>query len=451
MKITQEKLPSSQLALEIEIPAETSKNTYDKVVKDLARSSDIPGFRKGKVPRQVLLQRLGIARIKAAVLDEIFQSSVDEAIKQESIEAIGNYQLRSKFEELIDNYEPGKPFTFSVSFDVPPQVTIEGYTGLQVKAEEVVYDPKQVDEILEEYRNKQATLVPVEDRAAQMGDMVILDYEGRFAEGEGQQGELIEGASAKDFQIEIAPGKLIEGLLEGVVGMSIDETKDISTTFPEDYAREDLAGKPAIFTITLKDIKEKELPELDDEFAAEVSKYNTIAELRESLEKQYQEQATNSTRNNIHQGIIKELLKLANFDLPESMIEKEVNALITQSAMQMQRMGIDVKRLFNADTMSAMKEKTKPEALDNLKTSLILEEINKKESIEIEPEKLQAKIQEVKEQLAGQEIDLQHLEEVVKEDLIKETTLDWLKDKSNVEMLPEGSLKETEEQTEQSS
>ncbi len=444
MKVTQERLEHSQIALEIEISAETSQNTYNTVVQNLARSSNIPGFRKGKVPRQILLQRLGTQRIKAAVLEELIQNSVDEALKQESLTALGNYQLRTEFEKLIESYEPGQPMTFSASFDVPPQVAIENYAGLNLKAEEIIYKPEEVDNLIEEYRNKKAILVPVENRPAQMGDVVVIDYDGRFAEG----GELIEGASATDFQIEMAAGKLIDGLLEGVAGMNIEETREISVSFPEDYGNTDLAGKAAVFTITLRDIKEKELPELDDDFAAEVSEYKTVAELRESLEKQYQEKATNSTRNNIHEAIINELVKLGNFDLPDSMVQKEVDTLLTQSAMQMQNMGIDIKRLLNAETIPVMRERTKPEAINNLKTSLILEEIAKRESVEISPEKLQEKIKEVQEQLAGQNVDPNRLKEFVESDLIREATLDWLKDRANLELVPEGSLKQEPETTE---
>jgi trigger factor len=448
MKVTQERLENSQIALEIEVPAETTQNTYNTVVQNLARSSNIPGFRKGKVPRQILFQRLGVERIKAAVLEELIQNSVDEAVKQESLTALGNYQLRTKFEELIENYQPGQSLIFSASFDVPPEVKIENYTGLNIKAEEVVYKPEEVDSLLTEYQEKKSILVPVEDRPAQMGDVIVIDYEGRFVGTEGQQDDLIEGASAKDFQIEMAAGKLIEGLLEGVVGMNIDETRDISATFPENYANTNLAGKAAVFTITLRDIKEKELPELDDEFAAEVSEYQTMQELRESLEKQYQEKAADATRSNIYAAIINELVKLGNFDLPDSMIQKEVDTLITQSAMQLQRMGIDIKNLLNADTIPAMREKSKPEAIDNLKSSLIIAEIAKRESLEVNQEKLQEKIRDLQEQFAEQNFDPTRLEEFVKEDLIKETTLEWLEERSNLELVPEGSLKEEDETSE---
>ena len=260
MKITQEKLPASQIGLEIEISAESSQNTYEKVVRNLARSSNIPGFRKGKVPRQILLQRVGKERIKAAALEELIQNSIEKAIEQESIDSLGNYQLRSNFEELIEQYKPGEVLTFSASVDVPPTVAVGDYQGLTIKAEEITYDPAQVDKVLEQRREEHATLVPVEDRPAQMGDIIVIDFAGRFADTEAEAGAAIPGAQAEDFQVDLAEGKFIEGLLEGVVGMKPEETKEIAVTFPSDYQKEDLAGKGAVFTVTLKEIKEKELP-----------------------------------------------------------------------------------------------------------------------------------------------------------------------------------------------
>ena len=150
MKVTQEKLPDSQIGLEIEMSGETSRNTYEKVVRDIARSSNIPGFRKGKIPRPILIQRIGKTRIKGAVVEELIQSGIKDAIAQESIEALGNYKLKSEFDNLIESFKPGEPFIFSATIDVPPSVELGNYQGLSVKAEESVYDPKTLEEYLEE-------------------------------------------------------------------------------------------------------------------------------------------------------------------------------------------------------------------------------------------------------------------------------------------------------------
>jgi trigger factor len=447
MKITQEKLPDSQIGLEIEISGETSRNTYEKVVQNLARSSNIPGFRKGKVPRQILVQRLGAQRIKAAALEEMIQSSLAEAIKQEAIDSLGNYKLRSNFDELIQNYQPGQPLTFSAAVDVPPSVELGDYQSISVKAEESTYAPQQVDDFLEEKRAQQADLVPVEDRSAEMGDIAIIDFDGKVTSEEGEKE--IEGGSATNFQIELAPGKLIEGMVEGIVGMKPEETKEVSVTFPEDYPKEDLAGLPAVFSITLKELKTKDLPDLDDDFAGEISEFETIAELRESLEKQFKEKAEQETKNNINQVIIAKLLEQSTADLPETLIQDEVTNLLTQTLMQMQQMGVDVKKLFTPDSVPQMRDNARPEAITNLKKKLIIAEIAKQESLLPDEEAIKNKMAEIEQQLSGQDLDREKLRKIVEEDLIEERTFDWLREKVQVELVPEGSLSESEQEKEE--
>lgn len=233
MKITQEKLPASQIGLEIEIPAETAKNTYEKVIKEIAKTANIPGFRKGKVPRPILLQRLGANRIKAAVLDELIQDTFKKAIEQESINAIGNYKLRSDFEQLVESFQVGEAFTYQAAVDVPPEVNLGQYQGLTIKAEEVVYNPEDVDNLIKERQEKQATLIPVENRPAQMGDLVVIDFVGRKpGENEGEEGEVIPNTEASEYQTELKEGRFIPGFVEGIVGMNLDETKKITSNFP---------------------------------------------------------------------------------------------------------------------------------------------------------------------------------------------------------------------------
>ena len=447
MKITQEKLPASQIGLEIEISAETSQKTYEKVVQNLARTVNIPGFRKGKVPRPILVQRLGSQRIKAAALEEIIQKTLEEAVKQESIDSLGNYQLRSNFDELLAQYKPGEALTFSASVDVPPIVELgEEYKNLSVKAEETTYDPTEVDNFLEQRRQEQATLVPVEERPAQMGDVVVVDYQGRSPAAEGEEGEEIPGTQAKDFQVELEEGRFIEGMVEGIVGMKPEETKKVAVTFPEDYPREDLANQPAIFTITLKEIKEKELPELDDDFAQEASEFETMTQFRESLETQFREKAEKETKNSINEAMLGQLLQTYSLELPETMIKEEVDAMLTQTAMQMQQMGIDVNKLFTAETVPQMRERSRPEAIVRLKQDRILKEIGKRESLEAESQAVEAKIKEIQEQLSDQQLDLDRLRTMVQEDLLKEKTLDWLRERANVELVPKGTLSESQEE-----
>ncbi len=439
MKVTQEKLPKSQIGLEIEIPAETTKQAYEKVVQNLARSANIPGFRKGKVPRQILLQRLGPQRIKEAALEDLVQDGIKKAIEQESIKSLGNYKLISSYEELMSHFQPGEPLTFSASVDVPPEVHLGEYNGLSVKAEETQPDPEAVDKFLEERRSEQATLIPVESRPAQMGDVAVVDYTGLLT-GEGEESTEISGGQATDFQIELGEGRFIKELVEGIVGMNPGETKEVPVPFPEDYPREDLAGKSAVFTLTLKELKEKELPELDDDFAQEVSEKETMAELRESLETQFREKAERETAQSKEQAIVEALLEKVEVDLPETMIDREVETLLTQTAMQMESYGMDIRKMFNADTMPQLRERSRPDAIQRLRQSLALEEVAKRESLTVEAAELEAKIQEVMKQLDGQNVDIRRVREVVESDLLKEKAIKWLEERAAIELVPKGSL-----------
>ncbi len=439
MKVTQEKLPSSQIGLEIEIPAELSQDSYEKMIREFSRSANIPGFRKGKVPRNVLLQRLGTTRIKAAAVESLIQSSLEKAIEQEKIEAIGNYQLRSSFDDLISKFEPGKSFTFSASVDVRPEVQVNDYKGLEVKAEEVLYNPEEVEKFLEEKRQEQSTLIPVEGRPAQFGDTAVVDYSGQLVEpGEGQSAQ-IPGGQAENYQIEITPGRFVQGFVEGIVGMNVGETKEILVDFPADYANKELAGKTAKFTVTLKELKEKELPALDDDFAQAVSEFETLAELRASLEKEFKAKAEAQTKANKHSALKTALLEKVQVELPETMVSQEVDNILMQAAMQLERYGVDVKQLYTKENLPQLRERSRPEAIKKLKLVLGLKKVIELESLEVEPEAVENRIAELKPQLSS-DIDLEKLRELVQAELIQEKALDFLAENGKIELVPAGTL-----------
>ncbi len=448
MKVTQEKLPASQVGLEIEITSEMSKQAYERVLQDFTRSTNIPGFRKGKVPRQVLIQRFGPTRIKAAAVEDLVDKALKAALEQEKIEAIGNFQLRSSFEELVSQFEPGNPLTFSAAVDIQPEVELKQYTGLSAQAEEVKPEEGKVDTVLGNYQTQMATLVPVEGRAAQKGDTAVVDYHGRFTPpGEDAEEQDVPGGQAQDFQIELDDGKFIPGFIDGIVEMNPGDTKEVSVTFPDDYPQEELAGRPANFTMTLKELKAKELPELDDDFAQDASggDYPTIAELRESLEKRFAEEAEQKTKSNKEQAILNELITQVEVELPETLVEREVEFMIAQTAMQLQNQGIDIKRLLNQETLPMLKERSRPDAIGRIKRTLALGEVAKRESLTVSESEVNDKVREVMADLEGREVDADRLHSAVAEDLLKEKILAWLEEHNTVELVPEGTLKKEEE------
>ncbi|MEG4286206.1 trigger factor [Microcoleus sp. A006_D1] len=441
MKVTQEKLPASQIGLEIEVPSEKSKQAYEQVIKQFAREVNIPGFRKGKVPRQVLLQRLGQTRLKATALENLINDSLQKALEQEKIAAIGSFELRTEFEELLEKFDPEQSLTFSAKVDVQPEVKMNQYTGLQLQAEEAKYDEAQVDEVLAKYRSDKATLIPVEGRPAQLGDVALVDFSGKFAEApEGETPGQIPGGDAEDFQVELSENQFVPGFIQGMIGMNSGETREVSVQFPDEYSSEELAGKPAVFTITLKELKEKELPELDDDFAQEVSEFETLAELRESLEKRFKTEQENKTSSNKEKAISAALVQLIEVEIPETMLDREIDYLLNQQAMQLKNYGIDINQLFTEENIAPMRERSRPEAVERLKQSLALAEVAKLESLSVDDAELAQEVAKVRKQFPKGDFDPIKLREFVAEDLLKQKTLKWLEEKGTIELVPEGSL-----------
>jgi trigger factor len=445
-KVTQEKLPDSQVGLEIEIPSERSQQAYDQVINQFMRSATIPGFRKGKVPRQVVLQQLGQTRIKAAAVEELVQKSLEGAIAQEKIPALGNFQLRSDFDQLIEQFQPGAALTFSATVDITPEVKLGEYTNLKVQAQKVDFDPAKVDEVITEQRRERATLIPVEDRAAQEGDTVLVDFSGRLIkdasalelgadEDAAEEEEPFLGGQADDFQLELLEGRFIAGFAEGIVLMQVGETKEIPVTFPADYFQEELAGRQAVFTVTLKDIKEKELPELDDDFVQEISEFKTLPELEEFLTKRYQNEAEQKTQTNIEAALLGELLKVLEAEIPTTMIKNEVDFLVRQTVVRLQSQGIDMNRLLTQDLVQGMQENARPEAMTRIQRTLALAEVAKQQSITVDEAELESAFRNSLQQLGDRKIDRDRLRDVVEEDLLEAKVLKWLQEQAQVELV----------------
>jgi trigger factor len=434
MKVTQEKLAHSQVGLQIEVPAEQAKIYHEQAIQNLIRNANIPGFRKGKVPRQMIVQRFGAQQIKAMAIESLLEKILPEAIKEADVPALGNYQIVSEFDDLIANFKVDQPFTFKAAVDVPPEVKLGDYQKLKVTAEEEVAEADAVDKFLAERQREKSTLVPVTSRGAQLDDVAVVDYSGKTADG-----EEIKGAQATDAEVELSVDRFIADLVHGIVGMKIDEAKTIPVTFPADYAREDLAGQVASFDVTVKDLKTRELPDLSDDFAQEISEEATLYALRESLTKQFADRAADGTKSNIGTALSTALVEIVEVDPPETMIDQETGNILQMMAQQFSQYGMDVNQLFTRESIPKMKENCRPEAIKNLKEALAIAEIAKQEKISVEPAEIDAKCATIREQLQGDVIE-DKLRAFVIEDMTKEKVLEWLQSKSEVTLVPVGSL-----------
>jgi trigger factor len=423
--------PGSRIALELAIPAERSQNAYEKAVDSLSRSVRLPGFRKGKVPRAVLLQQIGPLRIRATALEDLVDAAFREALEQQkdSVAAIGRPELSEGFEAVLERFEPGQALSFTLELDVEPSPSLKSTKGLKAEAETVSYDPARVDELLDQSRRQMATLVPVDGRAAQSGDVAVLSFSGIYADNE----EEISGGSSDAMEVELEEGRMIPGFIEGVIGLEIGATKTVDCQFPESYPQEDAAGRAARFTITLKDLKTRELPALDDAFAQQASDKSTLAELRSELETRLKDDAERRTKANRHNALVEALVEQLEVDLPETLVQQEIRNLIEQTAGQIAEQGMDVKKLFTPELVRSLMDTSRPEAEQRLRRSLALKALGEAEGISVEDEALEAKVQEISRGLSQQgNIDPQRLRQAVADDLLQDKLLDWLEANSTI-------------------
>jgi len=435
LKVKTTSRPGSRLAVEVAVPAERCKESYEAAVSRLSRTINLPGFRKGKVPRAVLLQQIGPLRIRATALESMVDGIWREAIEQEKIEALGQPDLTDGFEKLLDAFDPSKELTVTLETDVAPVPKLKSTKGLKAEAESVSFDASKVDEMIEQSRRQMATLVPVENRAAATGDVAVVGFAGTYSD----DGSAIEGGSADSMDVELEDGRMIPGFVEGIVGMAIGDEKTVECQFPEDYPKEDARGRKASFVINLKDLKTRELPELDDAFAKQASDKETMAELRADLEQRLKDDAENRQKSNRHDALIAALVEQLEVELPESLVQQEVRNLVEQTAGQFAQQGMDVKSLFTPELVRNLMESSRPEAEERLRRSLALSALAEAEGLKVEDGDIDAKVKEVKKQLAGQgDIDPQRLRDAVIDDLLRDKLLGWLEDNSTVtEKAPE--------------
>ena len=432
LKVKTSSLPGSRLALEVGVPAGRCKASYEAAVDKLSRSVRLPGFRKGRVPKPVLLQQIGPLRVKASALEDLVDSVLRDAVEQEKVEVLGQPSLSGNFEELLEKFDPAKELVVTLEMDVAPTPTLKSTKGLSAEAESVAYDPARVDELLDQSRRQLATLVPVSDRAAAMGDVAVVSFSGVFSDDK----SAIEGGSANGLDVELEEGRMISGFVEGVVGMKPGDKKDVDCQFPDDYPQETCRGRKALFSISLDELKGRELPALDDAFAQQASDKKTLSELREDLENRLKQDAEQRQKNNRHEALLKALVDQLEVELPESLIKEEINSLLQETAAQMAQQGMDVKKLFTPETVQNLAQASRGEATERLQRSLALKALAKAEGISVADKDLEAKIKEVSAGFSDtNRIDPQRLRDAVAEDLLRETLLNWLEENAKLTMV----------------
>ena len=437
LKVSTSSKPNSRIAVEVEVPADRCKNSYNEALSKLSRSISIPGFRKGKVPKAVVIQQLGVKRIQASALESLLQKVWTETLDQEGIEPLCEPELEDGFETILENFNPEKILILKLETDITPIPTLKKSSGLTAEVENLIFDPKKVDELIEQSRAQLATKVPVSDRAAKKGDIALVSFKGNFSD----DGSEIEGGSADSIEIELEEGRMIPGFIEGVIGMNINDEKTLKCEFPKEYHQEDAKGRKAEFKVSLEDLKIKELPELNDDFAKQASDKENMTDLRADLEMRLKEDTDRKQEKNRQDSLLDALVKELEVELPKSLIDQEVRVIVEQTAQNFAQQGIDVKSMFTPELVKSLMESSKGEAEKKLRQKLALSALAKSEKIEVSQKEINSKLKEVQADIKlskEKNIDEDRLKEAINDDLLQEKLFAWLEENNTiVEKAPE--------------
>ena len=345
----------------------------------------LPGFRKGKVPRQMIEKMYGAAIFYEDAANRLIQENYGPAVDESGVDVVSRPTID------ITQIEKGQPFIFTAEVAVKPEVKLGKYMGVTVTKIDTSVSDEEVDAAVEEERNHNARTVTVQDRAIQDGDTAVIDFEG-FVDG-----VAFEGGKAENHSLVIGSHSFIDTFEEQLIGKNTGDETEVNVTFPDEYQAEELAGKPALFKVKIHEIKVKELPELDDEFAQDVSEFDTLAEYREDVRKKLGETKEEEARRTKEDEAIKKIVDKSSMEIPEAMIETQVEVMVEEFAQRISQQGLSFEQYmqFSGMTMAKMKEQVKPEALSRIQSSLVLEEIAKAEDIQVSDEDVAAEIEKM--------------------------------------------------------
>ena len=382
MSLQVEKLEHNMAKLTVEVAAEDVEKALQAAYLKQRKQINIPGFRKGKVPRQMIEKMYG----PEVFYDEAANNMIPDAYAKAYDESELDIVSQPKIE--VVQMEKGKPFIFTAEVATKPEVTLGDYKGLKVDKVSTRVTQKEVDEEIEKERERNARTIEVTDRAVQDKDEVTLDFEG-FVDG-----VAFEGGKGEDYPLTIGSGSFIPGFEEQLIGAEIDKEVEVNVTFPKEYHSEELSGKDATFKCTVHTIKAKELPELDDEFASEVSECETMDAYRAEVKKNIKERKERTGKEKKENQAVDQAIENAQMDIPEAMIEFQVRQMADDFARRIQQQGLTVEQYFQFTGMTAEKmlEEMRPQAEKSIKTRLVLEAIVKAENIEVSDERVEEEL-----------------------------------------------------------
>lgn len=376
MSLQVEKLEKNMAKLTIEVDAAEVEKAIEKAYQKNKKNISVPGFRKGKVPRQMIEKMYG----KEVFYEDAVNAMIPEAYEKALDECEEDIVSSPKID--VTQIEAGKPFIFTAEVALKPEVKLGKYKGVKVDKTEAEVTEEEINAEIEKERERNARNISVEDRAVKDGDMTVLDFEG-FVDG-----VAFEGGKGENYPLTIGSGAFIPGFEEQLVGAEIGKEVEVNVTFPENYQAEELKGKPAVFKCTIKEIKEKELPELDDEFASEVSEFDTLAEYKEDVKKNLEAKKEVDAKNAKEDAVIEAIINDSDMEIPEAMIETQQRQLVEDFAQRIQMQGLSMDQYFQftGSNYEMLVNQVKPQAEKRIKSRLVLEAVVAKEKIEVSDE-----------------------------------------------------------------
>lgn len=386
---------ASKGTLTFEIDVDTINKGIDEAFVETRKKITVPGFRKGRVPRQIFNQMYGEESLYQDALNKVLPDAYNEAVKETNIQPVDQPKID------IKSMEKGQPWVLTAEVDVMPEVKLGEYKGMEVPAQDITVTDADVDDALETKRQQQAELVLKEDKPAEKGDTVVIDYKGSV------DGEEFDGGSAENYSLELGSGSFIPGFEDQLIGHNADEDVDVNVTFPEDYHAKNLAGKDALFKVKIHEIKEKQLPELDDDFAKDVDEdVDTLAELKEKTKKQLQEEKDNQAKAAIEDAAINKAVANAEIqDIPQAMLDDDTNRQMQQYLAGMQQQGISPQMYFQITGTKEedLKKQFANDAAQRVKTNLVLEAIVDDANLDATDEEIAKEISDLAKQYGMEE------------------------------------------------
>ncbi len=416
---------NNEVKLEITVEAEKFDNAIKSVFNKNAKYFNIPGFRKGKAPFHIVEKTYGSQIFYEDAFNEVAGPAYEEALKEKEIEAVSRPEI-----DLVQ-IEKGKDLIFTAVVATKPEVTLGKYKGIQIKKIEYNVSDEDIEHELGHMAEKNARLVSVEDRAVESGDITVIDFEG-FVDG-----VAFDGGKAENHELVIGSNTFIPGFEDQIIGMELEEEREINVKFPEEYFSPNLAGKDAMFKVKLHEIKKKEMPEINDELAKDISEFDTIEELKNSIKEKQEEQNKSRAKYETEDAVIKAVSEEAKVEIPAGMIEMEIDHMAQDIETRLSYQGMKLEQYLQMmnKTMEDFRNENREQAETTIKTRLVLEAVGKEAAIEVTDEEVSSKIKEMAENYGRKEEDVKDNPELVKyvtDNLKVEKTISFLVENAKI-------------------